>query len=167
MTAADGPRVEALSLLLAETHDELLEHLRALQAGAGGVGAGPAATWPLRTHCLAFCQALTRHHLGESRSTFPQLAGLDPVLRPVLARLEEDHVLIGDIVSQVERLVAGLPDHPTAAQLARFRSELGGLAAIMESHFRYEERVLADVLDGPGSATTRRRRDLSRSWALQ
>jgi hypothetical protein len=59
--------------------------------------------------------------------------------------MAEDHVFIARIVARVEE-IAGSRDPSLAG-------ELDGLAAIMESHFSFEERRIRDALDAlDGSA---------------
>ena len=63
---------------------------------------------------------------------FPALAQRYPELRPIVDKLVEDHRLIADIVARIEET-----DDPR---------ELDGLAAIMESHFAFEERRILAAL---------------------
>jgi hypothetical protein len=92
-------------------------------------------------YCWGFCAALSGHHRSEDRVLFPRLAE-DPDLAPVIEKLVQDHSsiehLIGSLQSALER---GMPAEE------RLR-HLDGIEAVMESHFRYEERQLLDVLDG-------------------
>jgi hypothetical protein len=100
---------------------------------------------PLAVHCPAFCAALTRHHTGEDAGAFPALAARFPELRPLLAKTAEDHVLISGIVARIEEIAAS--GDPALA------AELHGLAAIVESHFAFEERRIREALDAlDGSA---------------
>ncbi|WP_235940662.1 hemerythrin domain-containing protein [Paramicrobacterium fandaimingii] len=85
--------------------------------------------------------ALTGHHEAEDRELFPTIAAEHPELRGTLRRLEQDH-------SMIAHLMAGLTDAvERAASPAELRRHMEGIAAIMESHFRYEERQLLTVLD--------------------
>ena len=54
----------------------------------------------LRTHCVAFCSAVARHHTSEDRDVFPALAAQVPVLGPVLAELQHDHRLVAGILQR-------------------------------------------------------------------
>ncbi|MGR7024687.1 hemerythrin domain-containing protein [Geodermatophilus sp. URMC 62] len=143
MTAAARP--VALGEELQRIHDALRADLRALRAAAAG-GAPADVRRTLPAHCLAFCAALTAHHTGEDAGAFPALAERFPELAPVLAKMAEDHGWIAGILARVEELAA----EGTSPRLA---GELDGLAAIVESHFSFEERRIADALDRlPGSA---------------
>ncbi|MFB9905441.1 hemerythrin domain-containing protein [Allokutzneria oryzae] len=137
-------RLTAFSIELIDTHTWLREELARLRADIDayldGVGGRPR---DLRAHCLTFCSALTRHHTGEDDHVFPALADEFPELRPTLEKLREDHHLVADILRRLEVLVA----EADPADARRVRSELDGLAAILESHFGYEERRIASALD--------------------
>ncbi|GIE91875.1 hemerythrin domain-containing protein [Actinoplanes regularis] len=124
-----GDRVAALSRQLAEAHQELRRRLADLRSGR-------LQAADLRTHCLAFCTALTTHHQGEDGGLFAALARERPDLEPTIGKLVEDHVLITGLLTRI-----------TEADPAAIGPELDGLAAIMESHFRYEERALSAALD--------------------
>ena len=104
----------------------------------------------LQARCLAFCSALDRHHTGEDGSAFPILSEDLPELRPVLENLRRDHEMLATILRNLEQLLSRVeherdPVDPAAAR--RVRGELDGLAALMGSHFAYEERTLVPVLD--------------------
>ncbi|WP_422755225.1 hemerythrin domain-containing protein [Micromonospora sp. WMMD708] len=149
-TSAD--RLTALGHQLVEIHLWLLDELDQLRAGlAAGPGGSPDVERlrSLRTHCLSFCSALTRHHTGEDAGAFRVLADEAPELRPVLDKLSRDHRMVDWIVHRIEALVADPPtDDPAAVD--RVRVELEGLSAILASHFRYEERTLTAALDALG-----------------
>jgi hypothetical protein len=131
MASPDRDRAVALSLQLAQAHQELRNRLRDLRSGSPGDSLVP--------HCLAFCAAITAHHQGEDDGMFAELLRLRPDLAPTIAKLVEDHALIAWILSRI----AALADSPDAV-----RGELDGLAAIVESHFAFEERAISVALDG-------------------
>ncbi|NEM07479.1 hemerythrin domain-containing protein [Geodermatophilus normandii] len=128
---------------LRRVHDSLRADLRALQAAAA-TGARPDVRRTLPAHCLTFCAALTVHHTGEDAGAFPALAQRFPALAPVLDKMTEDHVWISGILARVEELAGELAASGTSPRLA---GELDGLAAIVESHFSFEERRIAAALD--------------------
>ncbi|MEV0236006.1 hemerythrin domain-containing protein [Nonomuraea sp. NPDC050786] len=143
-------RLAAFGLELINVHDWLREQLDRLRDDLS------AATPPqseLRVHCLAFCTALTRHHTGEDDTAFPALAVRFPELAPVLLKLQQDHTAIEGILDRVAELVEGFDAAVGPDEVRRVRGELDGLAAIMESHFAYEEREIVTALnklDVPG-----------------
>jgi len=125
MAEGDQARLIAWSSELRAVHRRLREALRVTRT---------ATADDLLLFCHGFCAALTGHHEGEDRVLFPALAAAHPELRDTLRKLTRDHAMIA-------QLVAGLRE---ADDLDR---HLEGIAAIMESHFRYEERQLLAVLD--------------------
>jgi hemerythrin-like domain-containing protein len=102
--------------------------------------AGDGLPRELLLYCHGFCTALSGHHAGEDVHLFTALADRHPALRPTIARLEQDHAMIGHLLTELDR---ALRSREPAAVLHR---HLDGLAAIMESHVRYEERELLGVL---------------------
>lgn len=112
----------------------------AREAVTGGESAGPA-TRELLLFCHGFCAALTAHHEGEDRQLFPAVAEAHPELRETLHYLQQDHSMIAHLLAGLEQAVA------RAAPRSELDRHLEGLAAIMESHFRYEERQLVKVLE--------------------
>lgn len=141
MAEGEKTRLVAWSRELRAVHERLRKALRITRAA---VDEGEAAGTNLRDlllYCRGFCTALTGHHEGEDRELFPAIAEQYPHLRETLRSLEQDH-------SMIAYLLAGLQDavgrSATPAELDR---HLEGIAAIMESHFRYEERALVSVLE--------------------
>jgi len=140
----DRDRAVAISLQLAQAHQELRRQLNQLKAGLGQHR--PEGDL-LGTHCLAFCAALTSHHQGEDTGMFAELLRERPDLGGTVANLIQDHEMIASILSRV----AELADHAAGSHgsaLEAIGRELDGLAAIMESHFNYEERTISAALDG-------------------
>jgi hemerythrin-like domain-containing protein len=142
MVARDTGRAVAWSRQLRQAHAALRQHLRELQAGLDSAQAGSLVP----EHCLAFCTALTAHHHGEDSGLFAELVRTRPDLADVVRKLADDHQLIAGILATVRDLydeaASATPDRRQV-----IRRELGGLAAIMESHFGYEERSISDAID--------------------
>ena len=132
-----GGRSGGLTVQLAEVHAWLRDALAELRADLR-----PGRD--LRAHCLTFCTALERHHTGEDAHLFGHLAQRYPELRPALDALRSDHAVVSGILREIEKLVDGERDPE------RLRRALDGLSALLESHFRYEERALAAALEGAG-----------------
>jgi hypothetical protein len=124
----ESGRLVSYGRQLVDIHLALREELASLREGG--------AARDLRTHCLAFCATLTRHHTGEDRGAFVVLAERYPALRPVIEELVRDHEAVADILRRVADLNG-----------ADLQMELDGLAAILESHFAYEERKLTAALN--------------------
>jgi hypothetical protein len=129
----DRDRTVALSRQLARAHQELRRQLAELRNG-------PGENHPtLTAHCLAFCAALSDHHQGEDAGMFTDLLRRHPDLEDTIRKLVQDHDMIAAILTRVAELAATATGSVPA--------ELDGLAAIMESHFRYEERAISNALD--------------------
>ncbi|MEQ4302477.1 hemerythrin domain-containing protein [Plantactinospora sp. B6F1] len=141
MGEGEQTRLVAWSSELRRVHGRLRDALRIVrEAVADGAPAEPA-TRDLLLFCHGFCAALTTHHEGEDRDLFPAIAEQHPELGETLRRLRQDHSMIGYLLSGLQSAVArGAPP----SELDR---HLEGVAAIMESHFRYEERQLLTVLE--------------------
>ena len=127
-------RLVAFGNQLVQAHIALRERIDALRDGLAD-GARVTDLW---SHCLSFCAALERHHTAEDDGVFPVLAREHPELRPVLDELGRDHRIVSDALRALE----GLRD----ADPLVLRQEIDSVAALMETHFTYEERKIADVL---------------------
>jgi hypothetical protein len=138
----DRDRVVALSLQLAQAHQDLRRQIELLKAG---LEQSPP-TDVIRTRCLAFCGALTSHHRGEDGGMFTDLLQQRPDLSGAVANLVEDHEMIAAILARVAE-IAGQVSGTAGPAPDSIRFELDGLAAIMESHFAYEERAIGAALD--------------------
>ena len=119
------------------------ERLRAaLQIARADLESDPESlTRDLLLYCQGFCVALGAHHVGEDAGLFPELKARHPQLRPVIAKLEQDHGMIGHLLAQLDY---ALQSGESGVVLRR---HLDGIAAIMESHFRFEERELLAALE--------------------
>jgi hypothetical protein len=140
VTEGEKTRLIAWSNELRAVHRWLREALRETRAALDAGEAYRPAGRDLLLFCHGFCTALIGHHRGEDRGLFPAVAAAQPELRETLRKLEEDHALIAGLVDELRAATEGA----TAEGLG---SRLDGIAAIMESHFRYEERQLLAVLD--------------------
>lgn len=141
MSEGEKTSLVAWSRELRAVHDRLREALTVTrQALAAGDPAG-SATRDLLLFCHGFCTALTAHHEGEDRELFPALAEQHPELRETLYNLQQDHSMIAHLLAGLQAAVA------RAGPLGELDQHLEGVAAIMDSHFRYEERQLLTVLE--------------------
>lgn len=142
---ADG-RLEAFGNQLLEVHRWLRAELADLRESVSAASEAGERLRDLRTHCLAFCSALGRHHTGEDASAFPVLAERVPELAPALEKLREDHTMVDVLLDQLRELADSLgPDD--AARVRWVQGEVDGLSAIVESHFRFEEREIISALN--------------------
>ena len=141
MTEGDTTRLVAWSIEMRKVHERLHGALTVTrEALDGSVLVGHGAR-DLLLFCRGFCAALTTHHRGEDRTLFPAIAAAHPELRDTLSRLAQDHSMIAHLLEGLEEAVE------RAAEPAGLERHLAGISAIMESHFRYEERQLLGVLE--------------------
>jgi hemerythrin-like domain-containing protein len=148
LTEPDG--LAAFGNRLIEVHIWLREELTRLRDDADAYLDGHSERpRDLRAHCLMFCSALSRHHTGEDDGPFPVLAEQFPELRPALEELGRDHDMVAGMLRSLQDLFddlgAAADGDPAEAQ--RLRAELNGLAAVLESHFVYEEKRLVSALN--------------------
>lgn len=142
MAHQDADRAAAWSRQLRQAHEALRQQLHDVQAD---LDSGHPEIEP-RAHCLAFCSALTAHHQGEDGGLFGELLRIRPDLADVIRKLTDDHQMIAGILATVRDLADEAPAATPERRQAISR-ELAGLAAIMESHFRYEERAIGNSID--------------------
>ncbi|MFJ7059936.1 hemerythrin domain-containing protein [Streptomyces microflavus] len=140
MTERETTRLVAWSQELRRVHHRLREALDVTRASLADGTAGESATRELLLYCHGFCAALDSHHQGEDRTLFPAIAAAHPELRPVLRSLEQDHSMIAHLLGGLRAAV------DRAAPPEELDQHLEGIAALMENHFRYEERQLLAVL---------------------
>ncbi|ASO22059.1 hemerythrin-like domain-containing protein [Actinoalloteichus hoggarensis] len=140
MAEGEKARLRAWSHEMRTVHRRLREAL-SVTRDAVWEGEGDAATRDLLVFCRGFCTALNGHHEGEDRSLFPAIEAAHPELRETLRLLTQDH-------SMISYLLDGLREAADrAASAQEIDRHLEGIAAIMENHFRYEERMLLSVLE--------------------
>lgn len=143
-TASDTHRLVAWSVEMRRVHARLREALALARDADRTHGAGappdPAFADPLLV-CWGMCTALSGHHAAEDRVLFPAVAAAHPALGDVLRSLASDH-------SMLEHLLLALRAATRErAPVAQLEQHLDGIEAVMETHFRYEERMLLPVLD--------------------
>jgi iron-sulfur cluster repair protein YtfE (RIC family) len=158
--AAANGRLAAFGDELIQVHLWLRAELARLTEDVESYVDGGVRPRGLRAHCLTLCAAVTRHHTGEDMGAFPELARRFPELRPTIDRLTRDHTMVADLLRALTDAVADLPPNPDAETAQRLRAHVAGLTAILESHFRYEEkRVVAALNDVEVPAWKRSRPD--------
>ncbi|GAA2215765.1 hypothetical protein GCM10009850_112330 [Nonomuraea monospora] len=128
----DERRLVAWGDELIKLHDGFRRDLAALRESR------PAGA-DLRTHCLAFCDALHLHHEGEDGTLFPHLGAEHPELAGALTRLRAEHQVVSRLMSRVRALLDAGGDG--------VRAELDRLATELESHLDYEEEQLVPILN--------------------
>jgi hemerythrin-like domain-containing protein len=142
VTEGEKTRLVAWSMEMRHVHERLRQALRATREGFyNDRGRAEPAMGDLLLFCQGFCTALTSHHQGEDRTLFPAIVAAHPQLRETVRILEQDHAMIAQLLSELHDAVE------QAANPAELEQQLTGIAAIMESHFRYEERQLLRELE--------------------
>lgn len=141
MTERETTRLIAWSHELRRVHARLRKALHVTREAVRGGDPSHNATRDLLLYCHGFCAALDGHHRGEDRTLFPAIEAAHPQLTPVLRALERDHAMIDHLL---HGLAVAAERSAPADELDR---HLEGIAALMENHFRYEERQLLTVLE--------------------
>lgn len=139
---AQSARFVAWSSELRRVHGQLREAVHGILQAARGDDSMQQASLNLLLLCHGFCVALDAHHTGEDRALFPAIEKAHPELAPVLRALERDHSMIAHLLAELEAAVN------RSASPKELSGHLEGVSAIMENHFRYEERQLLTVLAG-------------------
>lgn len=145
---------------LIDIHDHLRDELAQVrgivhQVAAGSLEVGQARSeinrmtmrqnnWTAGAYCASYCRLVTMHHTGEDILLFPQLRRLDPVLAPVVARLQEEHHAIAGVLERVDAGLVALVHDP--ARVPELTEAVELLADALLSHLSYEEHQLVEPL---------------------
>lgn len=141
-------RVVAWGQELREVHRRLRDALDVARSAVEHGASGPAAARDLQLYCVGFCVALTGHHRAEDATLFDAVLTAAPELAPVVADLKRDHSMLDHLLGELERAAM------SGAGRDEMLRHLDGIEAVMETHFRFEEKKLVAVLDAadhPGS----------------
>ena len=97
--------------------------------------------------CGQECQMLTGHHGIEDAHVFPLLyhAGSEG-LRKVVERLMAEHLVVHELIEELEAAAQALVDAPTTENFAKAKAAFSDLEKCVRSHFGYEEKELEDAL---------------------
>jgi alkanesulfonate monooxygenase SsuD/methylene tetrahydromethanopterin reductase-like flavin-dependent oxidoreductase (luciferase family) len=99
--------------------------------------------WTLGAFCARYCAVVAQHHGLEDDSIFPHLVRSEPELAPVIDRLVDEHLVIGDAIQQVDH---ALVRHITSGDFAPIQEALDLLTDALLSHLSYEEQELVEPL---------------------
>lgn len=136
----DADRLIAWDQELRLAHSRLRAALDATRAALVAGQSGPDAASELSLFCIGFCSALDGHHRSEDDALFPVLRAEHPELGGMIDKLMQDHAMLAHLLAGLRE--AAHADHAT------IEGHLDGIAAIMESHFRFEEREILEPLRG-------------------
>jgi len=95
----------------------------------------------LLLYCRGFCVALDGHHRAEDAALFPAIVASRPDLAKVISTLSGDHSMIEHLIARLKQAL----EHGISPE--EKRRHLLGLGAVMETHFRFEEKKLIEVLE--------------------
>jgi Hemerythrin HHE cation binding domain len=153
-------RGRAIGRHLAQVHDHLrgeLEQihdlLRQVKQGAISIGRARAAinemtmrqnNWTLGAYCASYCAIVTAHHGMEDSAIFPHLRDRDPKLAPVIDRLEAEHVVIHEVLQEIDRALVNLVTNP--GDFTQIEEAVDTLTDTLVSHLAYEEREITEPL---------------------
>ncbi|MBP2705853.1 hemerythrin domain-containing protein [Microbispora sp. RL4-1S] len=100
--------------------------------------------WTLGAFCASYCRLLTTHHTIEDEHMFPSLARAQESLAPVVKRLEQEHEIVAEVLTDLDAaLVAMIED---ADRLDGVREQVDLLSEVLLSHLAYEEEELVEPL---------------------
>ncbi len=100
--------------------------------------------WTLGAYCASYCSIVTAHHGMEDQAIFPHLRGSDPGLAPVIDRLQAEHVVIHEVMQDVDRVLVNLVASP--GDFGEVEEAVDALADTLLSHLAYEEREIMEPL---------------------
>jgi len=132
----DADRLIAWDDELRRAHTRLRAALDATRAALEDGSDAPDAASDLALFCIGFCSALDGHHRSEDRALFPALREEHPELGDVVDALMQDHSMLTHLLGGLRTAVEGGESSDVIAR------HLDGVGAIMESHFRFEEREI-------------------------
>ncbi|WP_396659086.1 hemerythrin domain-containing protein [Microbacterium oxydans] len=136
----DAARLIAWDQELRSAHSRLRAALAATRDALARGADLPDATSELALYCIGFCAALDGHHGAEDRQLFPSLRAEHPELGGVIDKLMQDHSMLAHLLASLRSAAERGDDSATIG------AHLDGIAAIMESHFRFEEREILEPL---------------------
>ncbi|GAA2166231.1 LLM class flavin-dependent oxidoreductase [Pedococcus bigeumensis] len=165
------PRHSGAGAHLVEVHDGLRAELTRLRDIVEQVVAGEEQAhrarnaineltmrqnnWTLGAYCAQYCRFVTGHHGLEDRSVFPHLRRSDPALTPVLDRLESEHLVIHDVLEQLDEALVGLVSGTASTNgggTAELKRVVDLLSSTLLEHLAFEEDELVSALDRYGFA---------------
>ncbi|MFG1706769.1 LLM class flavin-dependent oxidoreductase [Nonomuraea sp. M3C6] len=153
--AALTPEQRRLGRHLVEVHDGYRRELRQVQDAVDQVATGAPRSaldrlsvrqnhWTLGGFCATFCRLLTVHHTVQDESLFPAILERDSTLAPVIKKLEQEHEVIAELLARLDDACVELLANPAGIDQVRAGAER--LAAVLSSHFAYEEEELVEPI---------------------
>jgi Hemerythrin HHE cation binding domain len=100
--------------------------------------------WTLGAYCAAYCRTVTGHHSLEDSDVFPHLRRADAGLAPVIDRLQQEHIVIHDVLEDVDRALVGFIRNPD--DFTELDEAMDVLSDALLSHLSYEEHQIIEPL---------------------
>ncbi|HEY8789036.1 MAG TPA: LLM class flavin-dependent oxidoreductase [Actinopolymorphaceae bacterium] len=145
---------------LVDVHDALRQELTQLrdiitQVLEGTLAAGAARStinemtmrqndWTLGAYCASYCRTVTQHHALEDSQIFPYLRRADAGLVPVIDRLEAEHVVIHEVLEDVDAALVRFIGAP--GDFTELQDAVDVLTDTLLSHLSYEEREIIEPI---------------------
>jgi alkanesulfonate monooxygenase SsuD/methylene tetrahydromethanopterin reductase-like flavin-dependent oxidoreductase (luciferase family)/hemerythrin-like domain-containing protein len=148
-----GNHLTVVHGILREELEKILDLLEQVKAGAVSISRARSVLnemtirqndWNLGAYCAAYCAIVTRHHGTEDQSIFPHLRGSDAGLAPVIDRLEQEHVIIHEVIEEIDRALVNLVR--TEDDFTELQDAMDILSDSLLSHLAYEEQQLSEPL---------------------
>ena len=136
----EADRLIAWDAELRAAHTRLRAALAATREALDSGEDAPDAASDLALFCIGFCTALDGHHRSEDHALFPALRAEHPELSDKIDKLMQDHSMLSHLLGALRGAVESDADAET------IEGHLDGVNAIMESHFRFEEREILEPL---------------------
>lgn len=148
MTDSNTARLAAWGQQMRTVHRRLQDALDLARDTIEDGGTPGSLASDLALYCGGFCAALNGHHRSEDAALFPAVLRDRPDLAPVIATLMQDHSMISHLIQGLEKaLRTGIESRPRETETAALLRHLDGIEAVMQTHFRFEEKKLVELLD--------------------
>jgi hypothetical protein len=125
--------------------EHLRQRLHALKRGG--------MLWQLQVSCLRYCSFVHLHHNAEDSEFFGELLDTNPMIAPVIDRLQAEHRRVSDDLDAVEAAANALEHDDSRPARQAVVDTLQALEQNLLAHLHYEELAI--------ETTVRRVRDLT------
>lgn len=102
--------------------------------------------WRLKHGCLYYCRFVHTHHTIEDAALFPAVRRLEPSLKSVVDRLEEDHLTVHHITERIAAVAESVVTDTSGASRSELVDALTDLETHLLSHLAFEEDSLGPLL---------------------
>jgi hemerythrin-like domain-containing protein len=137
----NAERIDAWGQQMHAVHQRLRDALDIVRESIENGNHPESIAGDLQVFCGGFCLALTGHHLSEDAALFPRVLGVEPGLADTVTKLMQDHSMIAHLIQGLEHAMKASENTETLLR------NLDGIDAVMETHFRFEEKQLVVLLD--------------------